>query len=169
LLVIAAIIGTARADTPLPPPSTVIALSPNRAVRAVSEPHCDTRIENVKHGDVLWRIPGWHRAMFVANDGNHLVTEYNGLNLIPKDYTPHLVLLTFWSAGAKIKEITVGELFPDRTVLQETDSHYAWGLVKGVDSAGSLKVHLMDGRMMYFDISSGKRIKEGLVKWPWQH
>src|SRR5438874_1475868 len=113
--VMAIVVCIARGDTPLPPPSMVTALSPNGAFRPVSEPSRDTRIEDVKQRKVLWRLPGWHRAMFVANDGKHVVTEYDGLNLIPKDFTPNLVLLTFWSAGKKINEITVGQLFPDRT------------------------------------------------------
>jgi hypothetical protein len=169
LIALVAIAGTnIRADTPLPPPSIKTALSPNGAIRAVSEPNSDTRVEDVKQNKVLWRLPGWHRAMFVANDGSHVVTEYDGLNLIPRDFTPDLVLLTFWSDGKKIKEITVGQLFPDRTLLQKTVSHYAWGTVEGINSDGSLKVHLMDGRMIYFDTSSGNRIREEVVKWPWQ-
>jgi hypothetical protein len=165
----AIVAGIARGDTPLPPPSKVTALSPNGAFRAVSEPSRDTRIEDVKQSKVLWRLPGWHRAMFVANDGKHVVTEYEGLNLIPKDFSRDLVLITFWSAGKNIKEITLGELFPDRTLLQQTVSHYAWGTVEGINSDSSLKVHLIDGRMMYFDTSSGKKIREELVYWPWQH
>ena len=87
---------TARGDTPLPPPSRVTATSPSGRIRAISDPKAGTRVEDVTSHKVLWSLPDWHRSLFVANDGKHLVTEYNGLNLIPTDFTDDLVLFTFW-------------------------------------------------------------------------
>ena len=81
---------SAGGDTPLPPPSKVTAMSPNGAIRAVSDPRAGTRIEDVKRQTVLWRLPGWHRSIFVADDGRHLVIGYDGLNLIPNHYSADL-------------------------------------------------------------------------------
>ena len=85
----------ARADTPLPPPGLVSALSPNGSIRAVSDPKAGTRVEDVKQHKVLWSLPGWYRSILVADDGKHLVTQYNGLNLLPIDLSDDLILLTF--------------------------------------------------------------------------
>ena len=86
---------TAKADTPLPPPTKVIVISPSERMRAISEPKAGTHIEDTKRHKVLWCLPDWHRSLSVANDGKHLVTQYDGLNLIPIDFTDDLVLLTF--------------------------------------------------------------------------
>jgi hypothetical protein len=96
----------ASADTPLPPPAKVTAMSPSGRIRAISDPKAGTRVEDVKQHKVLWSLPGWHRSLFVADDGKHLVTQYDGLNLIPNDFTDDLGLLTFWREGKKLRVIT---------------------------------------------------------------
>ena len=148
----------ARGDEPLPPPSKVTVTSRNGAIRAVSDPKSGTRVEDLKRRKILWRLPRWHRSMFVANDGKHLVTGYAGLDLIPTGYTDELVLITFWHDGKKIREITVAEMFPDRHILRRTVSHYAWGRIDGIDARGRLKVKRVDGKTFYFDVSTGKKI-----------
>ena len=146
-----------RGDMPLPPPARVTATSPNGAIRAVSEPRVGTRVEDVRRRTVLWRVPSWHRSIFVADDGRHLVTGYDGLNLIPTDYSADLALITFWREGRQIGEVTVAELFPDRAVLQRTVSHHAWGTIDGIDARGRLKVQRIDGKTLYFDVATGKK------------
>ncbi|SRR5260370_22554838 len=152
---VAAAIAVARGDTPLPPPSKVTAMSPNSAIRAVSDPKAGTRVEDVKQDRVLWRLPEWHRRFFVADDGKHLVTEYDGLNLIPTDFTDDLVLLTFWREGRKIREVRVRDLFPDHSILLRTASHFAWGHVEGIDPEGRLRLQRVDGKTFLFDVTTG--------------
>jgi hypothetical protein len=87
----------AKADTPLPPPAQVSVMSRSGRIRAISDPKTGTRVEDMKRHKVLWSFPGCHRSLFIADDGRHLVTQHNVLNLIPADFTDDLVLLTFWS------------------------------------------------------------------------
>jgi hypothetical protein len=155
----AIVVGVARADMPLPSPSKVTAVSPNGAIRAVSEPESSTRIEDVRHGKVLWRLPDWHRSMRVANDGKYLVTESDGMNLIPLDFTDNFVLLTFWREGSKIREITVRDLFPDHRGLVHTVSHYAWRQTMDFDVRGRLRVSRVDGKTLLFDVTSGAEVR----------
>ena len=82
------------ADRSLPPPAKVNAMSPSGRIRAISDPKAGTSVEEVTQHKVLWSIPAWHRRLFVADDGKHLVTQYDGLNLLPTDFTDDLVLLT---------------------------------------------------------------------------
>jgi hypothetical protein len=150
----------ARGDTPLPPPSRITATSPNGQIRAVSDPKAGTHVEDAKKHKVLWRLPDWHRAMFVANDGKHLVTEYDGLNLIPTDYTDDLVLLTFWREGRKIREIRVRDFLPDHSILALTMGlHYYWGRIESIDPEGRLKVIRADGKTFFFDVTTGNETK----------
>ena len=148
----------ARADSPLPTPAIVTALSPSGHIRAVSDPKGGTRVEDVKQHKVLWSLPDWHRSLFVADDGRHLVTQYDGLNLLPTDFSDDLVLLTFWREGTKFRRVRVRDLLPDHRILRRTASHYHWGNVHGIDPQGRLKVERADGKIFFFDISTGKTI-----------
>jgi hypothetical protein len=156
-LVFALVNSAVRGDTPLPPPGKVSATSPNGAIHAVSDPKAGTSVEDVKLHKVLWRLPDWHRALFVADDGKYLVTEYDGLNLIPTDFGDDLVLFTFYAEGRKIRDVTVRDFIPDHGILQQTVSHYYWGRVHGIDAHGRLKVERADGKMFLFDVTTGNR------------
>lgn len=156
---IAIVIGVARGDAPLPPATKTTVASPNGDIRAVSDPKTGTEIQDVKQHKVLWRLPNWYRSMFVANDGKHLVTEYVGLNLIPLNFKDDLVLITFWHEGKKMRQVTVGNLFPNHSILLRTASHYAWGHVDGIDGVGRLKVRRIDGKQFLYDVATGKKPK----------
>jgi hypothetical protein len=147
---------TARADAPLPPPGKVSVMSRSGRIRAISDPKAGTRVEDVKQHKVLWSLPGWHRSLFVADDGKHLVTQYEGLNLIPTDFTDDLVLLTFWREGRKLRDFRVRDFVPDHHPLKHTASHCYWGKVYGIDSQGRLRVERADGMIFLFDVSTGK-------------
>jgi hypothetical protein len=159
LIAIALAVCVAKGDSPLPPPSKITATSPSGRIRAISEPTSGTRVEDGNLQKVLWSLPDWHRSIFVADDGEHLVTEYNGLNLIPVDFSDDLVLLTFWRQGKKVREVTVRDLFPDRKGLVRTVSHYAWRQRIDFDASGRLRLLRMDGKTCLFDVSTGNIVK----------
>ena len=148
----------ARADTPLSPPARVSAVSPSGRIRAVSDPKAGTRVEDVKQHKVLWSLAGWHRSLFVADDGEHLVTQYNGLNLLPTDFSDDLILLTFWREGRKFRDVRVRDFLPDHRMLARTVSHYHWGNVHEIDAQGRLKVERADGKIFLFDVTTGNTI-----------
>jgi hypothetical protein len=160
LLSITVALCAARGDEPLPPPTKVIATSPNGRIRAVSDPKANVaRVEDAKSHKLLWSLPGWHRAFFVANDGKHLVTEYYGLNLIPTGFfIGHIVLFTFWDEGRKIREVRVRDFIPDRHILNRTASHYLWRETMGIDEHGRLKVERVDHRIFLYDVATGKEL-----------
>jgi hypothetical protein len=85
-VITAAVLGVAKGDTPFPPPNKTTATSPNGRIRAVSDRKTGTQVEDLTQHKFLWRLPDWHRSMFVANDGRHLVSQYGYLNLIPVDF-----------------------------------------------------------------------------------
>ena len=157
--ILAITISAARGDMPLPPPSKVTVTSPSGRIRAISDPQLGTTVEDTAQQRVLWRMPEWHRAIFVADDGKHVVTEYDGLNLIPIDFSDDLVLLTFWREGSKIREVRVKDLFPDHSLLRRTVSHYTWGEVEGIDEHGRLRVRRIDGTTLLFDVTTGEQRK----------
>jgi hypothetical protein len=161
LLSITLALCAARGDEPLPPPTKVTRTSPSGRIRAISDPESNTtRVEDAKSHRLLWTLPEWHRAFFVPDDGNHLVTEYGGLNLIPTGlFIGHIVLFTFWEEGKKIREVRVKDFIPDRRILERTASHYLWRETIGIDQHGRLKVERVDHRIFLFDVATGKEIK----------
>lgn len=100
-------------------------------------------------------MSGWFRWLFVSNDGNHAVTGYAGMNLIPVNYTDDLVLLTFWEKGKKIRKVTLKEIVPSKSILTRTVSHYHWGTIDGINDKGSLVVNRSDGKILLFDVTTG--------------
>jgi len=151
------IVPPVHSDGPLPAPAKHDVLSQNKKFRAELDPRVGTKIINVESGRVLWQIPDWYRWVFLGDDGEYLVTGYDGLNLIPLDYTKNLVLITFWKKGNKNKDITVGDLFSDTRILQRTVSHYQWGYIYGIDRNGFLHVKRCDGLEILFDVRTGAK------------
>ncbi len=145
-----------RGDEPLPLPEKYQVLSLNKKFRAELDPREGTRIIHVASSKIMWTLPTWHGWAFLSNDGEHLVTGYDGLNLIPLEYTKKLVLITFWMKDKKTREITVGDLFPDTRILQRTVSHYNWGTINGINPDGYLQVRRCDGTRFLFDVRTGE-------------
>jgi hypothetical protein len=160
-MILLLIVPPVHGDEPLPAPAKHEVLSPNKKLRAELDPREGTKIINVESGRVFWQLPDWYRWAFLADDGEHFVTGYDGLNLIPLDYTKKLVLITFWEKGNKIMEITVGDLFPDTRVLQRTASHYQWGYIYGIDRDGFLHVKKCDGLEILLDVRTGAKREKG--------
>ncbi len=113
----------------------------------------------MKSNKLLWSVPDWYRNFFVSDDGMCLVGEYKGMNLIPTDYQHDLVLLTFWREGRKIREVRVSDMFPDRSILRRTASHFAWRHTIVLDKRGRLKVERVDGKSFIFDLATGEQLK----------
>ena len=93
-----------RADRPLPPPAKVSVMSPSGRFRAVSEPKAGTRLEACEATQSALVLPDWHRSLFVADDGKHLVTQYDGLNLLP---TKFMMIRCCSRSGAKEKSFAM--------------------------------------------------------------
>src|SRR5579863_4457055 len=108
-LFVGAVCSSTLADTPIPQPEKVIALSPNGSITAISDPVLKTTsIQSSGTKATSWQIPVWSRWLYVANDGKHLVTGYNGsdiggMDVIPRENDGALVLFTFWREGKKVK------------------------------------------------------------------
>src|ERR1700728_3759815 len=77
--------GTALADSPLPPPAKKTIWSTNKQFFAVMEP--DKEITTIyrsaqgKQAEKVWSMYGWFRVASLADDGEHLVVGYWGINL----------------------------------------------------------------------------------------
>jgi len=143
-----------RSDEPLAPPARYEVRSPSRRYVATLDPKTGVEVRASGSSEILWTSTNWFRVAFLADDGEHLVTGYDGMNLIPQDYTKDLVLITFWRRNSKIRDIKVGEVFPDTRILQKTVSHYNWGSITSIKN-GTLLVRRCDRKIMKFSVITG--------------
>jgi len=145
----------AMADAPPSLPATHEISSANQAIQVISSPDEGTHILERVSQQELWSMPGWFRSLFVSNDGDYLVLGYDGISLIPQDYTDDLVLLTFLHRGKVLRKVTLKDIVPDPSILLRTVSHYQWGWIEGINSNGEFVVHRVDGTVFSFDLSTG--------------
>jgi hypothetical protein len=147
-----------RADEPLAPPARYEMQSASHKYVAILDPKTGVVVRAADSSTILWTATNWFRIAFLADDGQHFVSGYDGMNLIPQDYTKDLVLVTFWRQNKKIRDVTVGELFPNTRILQKTVSHYNWGSITGITNS-TLIVSRCDGKVFRFDVTTGRIAK----------
>lgn len=151
-------VGPAGADQPLPPPAVVSTCSPNGRFCATADPRLDTVVVH-RGGDdarrALWSKPGWERVFQVSDSGNELVACYSGGNLLALDAGPSVAMLRFYGRGQLVRQVSLAELIPDRSKLQRTVSHYAWGNCVGFNAQGQFEVRTADRGLLRFDASTG--------------
>ena len=159
LLGICVCVLTVCGDSPLPPPKLHRVASPSRNYIATVDPKRGVIVRAAGVWKAVWKSSKiWSRSAFLADDGEHFVTGYDGLNLIPVNYTTNLVLITFWRRGDKIRDVTVGELFPNTNALFRTVSHYHWGSIHSIVDS-TLTVRRCDQKEVRYDILTGKVTK----------
>ena len=148
----------ALADEPMMPPNVWEVCSPDRAFCARLDPETRT-VSAYKAGDtsnILWTAPGWTRVAALANDGEHLVLGWEGMNLIPVDYDKNMAMLTFFRRGEEIAVVRLRDL-AGWLNLQRTVSHYYWGDYFGLDHDGHYVIKVSRGDKTHFDMTTGKR------------
>jgi len=149
-----------RADTPLRPPEKHVARSPSQAIEAESDPAPSlTTISRVAPDGTrtrLWAMNGWYRAIYPADDGEHVAIGFDGLNLLPGNAADELVVLRFVRRGEVIAVLTLHDVVPDRSILRGTASHLAWRQGEGIDTDGHFLVITMDGVKHHYDMTTGR-------------
>ncbi len=147
----------ARADEPLSQPEKIFVCSPSGSVCANSDPTANSTTIFRKYGaKTLWSIEGWHRWLFVADDGGAIAVAYNGMNLVPPNSDLQLEVLHFYNHGKLVRSIKLADLYIDKSQLMRTVSHFAWVLSIHINRANQLVVELVSGQRLAFDMSSGE-------------
>lgn len=90
-------------------------------------------------------MPGWHLATFLANDGDHLVIGYDGVNLLDPGTNSKQPLITLCNRGQQLAVITLGDLVKDQSKLMQTESHLYWGDYIGFTEKGDFHLRTADG------------------------
>jgi len=147
----------AIADTPLPPPEKQTTCSPSNKVCATSDPakNLTTVSSKNSHHD-HWTIPGWHRWVFVSDDGKSVVVGHNEMNLVPVEVTLKEPVLFFYNRGKLVRTLTLGDLYKRKSQLTRTVSHFAWVDNLSINRSNQLVVNLVTGRKLAFAVDTGQ-------------
>src|SRR4030095_4680191 len=127
------------ADEPLPIPIPKMVCSLSNIYCAQMDPRPPEttvwKMSSSHKNKEIWWMPGWFRIAALSNDGEYLVTGYDGLNLLPLDYKKDEVMLSFYRHGRLIGTVKLNEIITAVKKLQNTVSHYQWGFYIGLDAA----------------------------------
>lgn len=148
----------AHADSPLVAPKRHTVCSSSGTVCAISDPRAnDTRVVHRPSGKTLWSIPGWHRWLFLSNDGMSLAIGYAGMNLIPADSSMDLPVIHFYREGRLLRALQLSDLYRSRSQLPRTASHLQWVEAIRVNNTNQLVLHLITGEIAAFSMQTGRR------------
>ena len=152
------------ADEPPPNPSVKTIWSANKEYYAVMDPDKNiTKVVQIFDKDkkkTLWSMYGWFRVAGLSSDGKHLVTGFQGMNLLPINHKEDEVMLYFFREGKLIHYVTLDQLIEDPDNLQRTVSHIYWGNYLGFDEEGHYVLETVENRKIVFDVKTGMRLKE---------
>lgn len=148
----------ALADEPLPALETKIVCSGSGKFCVTSDLDAQTTSLRVKStGKLLWSVPGWHRWIFVSDDGQTIAIGYDGMNLVPRDVTLGEPIIYIYKKGKLLRTVVLGDFFKSKSELRPTVSHYAWGNIQGFNRSNQLVVALANGKYAAFSGDTGKR------------
>jgi hypothetical protein len=176
-----------HADLPMVPPEDYEARSPNGeyVARITVTPPRPT-IYALRSGVEVekWSMDGFHRQVYLADDGQHLLIGYVDLILRPghsskespelaaknardtihswgpANYSPDMVMLQFVERGQVVREITLHELMPDLSKMLKTASSWYWGdFSPGLNDRGEFVAQTADYRELHFDVKTGRLIR----------
>ncbi|MEE8507185.1 MAG: hypothetical protein V3S40_13315 [Kiloniellales bacterium] len=152
--------GPGLADAPLAAPALKTVCSPNGVYCAVMDPNTSlTRVHRAgRANETLWSMTGWFRVAALSDDGKHLVTGYDGMNLLPLDYAPDTVVLTFHKRGEVIRRVKLSDVVGDLAKLQPTVSQLYWGHYVGFNETGRYVIETVEGRRLAFDVATGQLV-----------
>jgi hypothetical protein len=105
-----------------------------------------------------WVLPQYFAIAFLADDGEHLVTGYRDVNLLPIGEPEKTTIVSFWRKQALLRAYTPEELGYGRDRLQPTASHYVWGSYLGFGEDGRFRLVMIDKKEIAFDAETGKRV-----------
>ena len=147
----------ALADTPLRPPKKFTTCSPAGTVCATSDPATSLTVVSPRASKQQpWTIPGWHRWLFVSDDGQSVVVGYAGMNLVPRGVTLEEPVLFFYNKGSLVRTVTLGDLYAHKSQMRLTVSHLSWAHIPGINQANQLVVTLAGGRTVAFASNTGR-------------
>jgi hypothetical protein len=118
-----------------------------------------TRKRKLKRTEKIWEKPGWDPVSFVSDDGNYLVTGYDGNNLLKHQHAANEVMLVFYRRGTRLKSVRLDEVVVDQAHLRTTDSGVLWGSYEGFLTTHRFAVDTVEQRRLIYDVTTGALVE----------
>jgi len=134
------------AGTPLPPQAKVVVWSEDHRYFVESVPNGDTTVYRMSDSRALWKIPSWHRIVFISNTGFVAIGD-EGINLLPLNYKSDVVLIELWHDGRLLHQIRLRDLVQNTKLLRRAASHYYWGTISGFNNNNLLDIITVQGKV----------------------
>ena len=106
----------------------------------------------------IWSVPAFFRVAALSRDCTYFVTGYDGVNVVPVDYDPSTVMLTFYRNGEAFASVELATLIRDLSKLQRTASHFYWGEYIGLERGHFYRVETVDRGQILFDMTTGQAL-----------
>ena len=160
LLALSLTTSLARADEPLPPPTTRNVKSPSGRYVALSQiKPAKTTVYKLEKGrkTQLWEMNGWFRNAFLCDDGRHLIAFYDGANLLNLEYRPDDVMMRFYERGKLLRAVRLNQIIaqPTPDKFRRTVSHYAWLESYGLNARHQFEIRTLRQKTLLFDPKTG--------------
>lgn len=149
----------ACADSPLASPKKYTECSSSRKICATSDPKKNITHVSAIDSKNLWSIPGWHRWLIVADDGESAAVGFDGLNLVPVDITLQEPVLFIYNQGRLVRSVKLGDLYQSKSQLIRSSSHLYWVRSIVFNKSNKLVVNLANMKEIVFDGKTGKILK----------
>jgi len=145
------------------PGDAKVACSLNNFFCATSDPQSKvTTVYRRRAGGVkeaLWSMSGYFPVIFLSNDGEYIVTGFSAGGVLPLNYKPTQVLLSFFDRGRLINEVRLNELVRDLSKMPKVSDQYHWGGYLGLNADDHFTVQIFDQSWALFDAKTGQPIK----------
>jgi hypothetical protein len=112
-----------------------------------------------KEAEKIWEKADWTHVAFLSNDGEYLVTGYEGNNLLRHRHAPDVVMLQFYRRGTLLRSIKLNEIIVSRDRLDVTDSGVFWGFYEGFLTLHRFAVDTVEERRLIYDVTTGALVQ----------
>ena len=92
--------------------------------------------------------------MRVDETGDHLLVESSNLGKLPEQATSKSVVLQIYSRGVLRREVTLGELFPNSTSLDQAVKLGVWATRLESPESGTARYGLASGQVIRVNLAS---------------
>lgn len=151
----------ARADAPLIDDGADRFTSKDGRVFAVPGPKRKTTVvfrkRTGKTPEKLWDMPGWPYAAFLTDDGEYMAIADPRASILPRDYTPDQIVVSFFKRSTLIKAVRLDEVLVDaKSMGSPSESGYTWGWWTGLIGPHSFALDTVENRRLVYDVATGK-------------
>jgi hypothetical protein len=107
----------------------------------------------------IWEKPDWTHVTFLSDDGEYMVTGYEGNNLLRHRHAPDEVMLEFYRRGTLLRSIRLNQIIQSHGRLEVADSGVFWGFYEGFLSMHRFAVDTIEQRRLIYDVTTGSLVQ----------